>query len=75
MKKIKKTKIEIAPKPVLYAVLRLNKKVEYTEPLTGKTIQIEVGGCAGYIPVFATIEEAKKSSQNGKYQITCIAEE
>ncbi len=59
-------------KRVLYAVLKLNTDIEVTNPLTGKQEDIKLGGLAGYIPVFETIEEATESSQNGKYQIVAI---
>ena len=57
---------------VLYAVLKLNTDIEVTNPFTGKQEDIKLGGLAGYIPVFETIEEAEESSQNGKYQIVAI---
>ena len=57
----------------LYAVLKLNTDIEVTNPFTGKQEDIKLGGLAGYIPVFSTIEEAKESSQHGKYQIVAIS--
>ena len=57
---------------VLYAVLKLNTDIEVTNPFTGKQENIKLGGLAGYIPVFDTIEEATESAQNGKYQIVAI---
>lgn len=59
-------------KPVLYAVLKLSTDIEYTNPITKEQVTCKLGGFAGYIPVFVTIEEAKESAQNGKYQIVAI---
>lgn len=59
-------------KPVLYAVLKLSTEIEYTNPITKEQITCKLGGFAGYIPVFATIEEAQISAQDGKYQIVAI---
>lgn len=59
-------------KPVLYAVLKLSTEIEYTNPFTQEQVTCKLGGFAGYIPVFATIEEAEKSAQDGKYQIIAI---
>lgn len=59
-------------KPVLYAVLKLSTEIEYTNPITQEQVTCKLGGFAGYIPVFATIEEAKISAQDGKYQIIAI---
>jgi hypothetical protein len=59
-------------KPVLYAVLKLSTEIEYTNPFTQGQVTCKLGGFAGYIPVFSTIEEAEKSAQDGKYQIIAI---
>lgn len=59
-------------KPLLYAVLKLSTEIEYTNPFTKEQVTCKLGGFAGYIPVFSTIEEAEKSSQGGKYQIIAI---
>jgi hypothetical protein len=67
------TETAIDAKRVLYAVLKLNTDIEVTNPFTGKQKDIKLGGLAGYIPVFATIEEATESSQHGKYKIIAIS--
>ena len=67
------TSADIEANPMLYAVLRLNTDIEVTNPFTGKREDIKVGGIAGYIPVFNTVEEAQKSSQDGKYSIVAIS--
>ena len=59
-------------KPVLYAVLKLSTEIEYTNPITKEQVTCKLGGFAGYIPVFSTIEEAETSAQDGKYQIVAI---
>jgi len=56
-------------KSSLYAVMRLNSKVEVINPFTKLNEEVSLGGCAGYIPVFDSIEEAEKCTCNGKYQI------
>jgi len=55
-----------------YAVMKLNTDIEVVNPFTGEKENIKLGGLAGYIPVFSTIEEATESAQNGKYQILGI---
>ena len=67
------TETAIDANRVLYAVLKLNTDIEVTNPFTGEHKDIKLGGLAGYIPVFSTIEEAKESSQHGKYQIVAIS--
>ena len=57
---------------LLYLVMKLNTKVETTDLVTGHPVEIVLTGCAGYIPVFETLEEAEESACNGKYQILCI---
>lgn len=59
-------------KTVLYAVLKLSTDIEYTNPITQEQVNCKLGGIAGYIPVFTTIEEAETSAQDGKYQIVAI---
>lgn len=54
-------------------MLKLNTDIEFTNPFTGKRESIKVGGIAGYIPVFNTVEEAQNSSQDGKYSIVAIS--
>jgi len=54
-----------------YAVLRLNAKIKVSD-VDGSYHEVNLTGCAGYIPVFDTIEEAKKSSCDGKYRIIVI---
>ena len=67
------TETAIDANRVLYAVLKLNTDIEVTNAFTGEQEYIKLGGLAGYIPVFATIDEATESSQNGKYQIVAIS--
>jgi hypothetical protein len=66
------TETSNSTKPVLYAVLKLSTEIEYTNPITQEQVICKLGGFAGYIPVFATIEEAETSAQDGKYQIIAI---
>ena len=73
IKPIVTTSADIEANPMLYAVLKLNTDIEVTNPFTGKREDIKVGGIAGYIPVFNTVEEAQKSSQDGKYSIVAIS--
>lgn len=51
---------------LLYAVLRLIKTVEVTN-INGSVELLKIQGIEGYIPVYATEEEAIKASDNGKY--------
>lgn len=57
---------------VFYAVMKLNTDIEYINPFSGKREDVKLGGLAGYIPVFNSLEEAQDSSQDGKYQILAI---
>jgi len=56
---------------ILYVVLRLNTTVEYIDPMTRKTEYTKLGGCVGFMPVYATLEEAE-SIAGDKYQILPI---
>jgi len=66
------TELSNSTKTVLYAVLKLSTDIEYTNPITKEQVTCKLGGFAGYIPVFSTIEEAETSAQDGKYQIIAI---
>ncbi len=68
------TSADIAASPVLYAVMRLDEKVEVTDS-SGKTFDIKLTSedNAGYIPVFKTIEAAQHWANDGKYQILAIS--
>lgn len=57
---------------LLYLVAKLQKTVQYTSPLTGQIIHVEVDDCEGYLPVFKTIEEATLHSVNGKFPVLPI---
>lgn len=57
---------------ILYVVLKLNTRVIYNDPMTGEDKTVELGECAGYLPVFNTIEEAELHSGDGKYEIMKI---
>ena len=57
----------------MFLVLKLSKEITYTD-YTGNEQSVKLNGVAGFCPVFATLEEAKESSQNGKYEIVQIAE-
>ena len=57
---------------ILYAVLKLQTTISYTNPVTGEDVVIALHGCAGYIPVFRTVQEASEYSCDGKFQIAAI---
>jgi hypothetical protein len=73
IKPIVTTAADIAANSKLYAVLRLNESVEVTD-FQGENHKVMVTNdeVAGYIPVFKTVDAAKKSACNGKYQIIAI---
>jgi hypothetical protein len=58
----------------LYAVMKLNTDIEYTNPFTKEQVTCKLGGVHGYIPVFSNLKDAKKSSEKEKYQILKIQE-
>ena len=57
---------------VLYAVLKLLTLVE-VQDVAGDKHKVKISGAEGYIPVFATKEEAEVESCDGKYQIFAIS--
>ena len=60
---------------VLYAVLKLSQNITYTDPFTGEERKEKIQGIAGYIPCYATYEEAEKDACDGKFQILPIRNE
>jgi len=54
----------IMSKERLYVAMILKKTVEMTEPISGKTIELELGGATGYLPVFETETEALKHAEH-----------
>lgn len=61
------TKVE-----TLFMVLKLQKKVEYTSPLTGQKMEVSIDGIEGFICVYKTLEQAEFYSNDGKYQVIPI---
>ena len=59
-------------KKTYWVVLKMQKTVSYEHPITKKDVIVELSGCAGYIPVFLTLEEAKDNSDNGEFDIVAI---
>ena len=55
-------------------VMKIKTLITYDDPFTGKEIERELGGCAGYIPVFKTIEEAEEESVDGKFDIVAVSQ-
>ena len=74
LKADKTTEASIAQNCLLYAVLRLNEAVDVTD-VRGEAHKVKVNNdvVAGYIPVYKTVEEAQKHSQDGKYSIVAIS--
>jgi hypothetical protein len=56
-------------KRVLYAVLKLNTKVEVEDVITRSIKEYKLNGIEGYIPVYASEEEAKTASENGRFDV------
>ncbi|CAB4140549.1 hypothetical protein UFOVP402_41 [uncultured Caudovirales phage] len=73
IKPIVTTSADIEANSMLYAVLRLNESVNVKD-IRGEHHNVMVTNevIAGYIPVYKTVEEAKKHTVNGKYQIVAI---
>ena len=57
---------------VLYAVLKLLTLVE-VQDVAGDKHKVKISGAEGYIPVFATKEEAEVEACDGKYQIFAMS--
>jgi len=73
IKPIVTTSADIEASPVLYAVMRLNEKIEVTDAWGNTTeVKLTTDDNAGYIPVFKNIEAAKHWAVDGKYQIVAI---
>ena len=57
---------------VLYAVFKLSQDITYTDPFTGEERKEKIQGIAGFIPCYATYEEAEEAACDGKFQILLI---
>lgn len=57
---------------VLYAVLKLSQDIAYTDPFTREERKEKIQGIAGFIPCYATDEEAEENACDGKFQILPI---
>jgi hypothetical protein len=57
---------------ILYAVLKLNTKISYTDPISGIEGEVKLSNCAGYVPIFDTMDEAIIAACEGKYQIVPV---
>ena len=52
----------------LFVVFKLQTEV-IVKAVNGKdNLLVKIGGAAGYIPVYNTIDEAEEAACNGKYQ-------
>lgn len=60
---------------VLYAVLRLSQDITYTDPFTREERKEKIQGIAGFIPCYATYEEAEEAACDGKFQTLPIKPE
>lgn len=67
-KQQKSTDTQMGYDTVLYAVLKLLTLVE-VQDVAGDKHKVKISGAEGYIPVFATKEEAEVEACDGKYQI------
>jgi hypothetical protein len=56
----------------LFAVLKLTTTIKYDDPFSGEEITTKLNGCAGYLPVFNNIEDAREAACDGKYNIIAI---
>jgi len=74
----KKQKQSVSTEPdidgctVLYAVLKLSQNITYTDPFTKEERKEKIQGVAGFIPCYATYEEAEEAACDGKFQILPI---
>ncbi|TNE75013.1 hypothetical protein EP331_00155 [bacterium] len=71
-KKQNSTNTQMGYDTVLYAVLKLLTLVE-VQDLAGDKHKVKISGAEGYIPVFATKEEAEIEACDGKYQIFAMS--
>lgn len=62
-------KEQIKSNEVLYAVLKLSQNITYTEPFTGEERTEKIQGIAGFIPCYATYEEAEEAACDGRFKI------
>lgn len=61
---------DVKEENLLYAVMKLSKKVNLDSFLGRETVDID--GIAGFIPVFYTLSEAVENACNGKYAVIAI---
>ena len=66
------TEPDIDGNTALYAVLKLSQDITYTDPFTREERKEKIQGIAGFIPCYATYEEAKEAACDGKFQILVI---
>lgn len=57
---------------ILYAAMKILTEIEYVDVLSKQTKIIKLSGCAGYIPVFKTLKEAKKYTLKGTYKTMLV---
>jgi hypothetical protein len=60
---------------VLYAVLKLSQDITYTDPFLREERKEKIHGIAGFIPCYATFEEAEEAACDGKFQILSLKAE
>jgi len=56
---------------IKFMVMKLLTKVEVSA-VTGLNEDFELGGCAGYVPVFNTLQEAEEHADHGRFQIATV---
>ena len=66
------TEPDIDGHTVLYAVLKLSQNIIYTDPFTKEERREKIQGIAGFIPCYATYEEAEEAACDGKFRILTI---
>ena len=71
-KELKTNQAETHANNVLYAVLKLSQDITYTDPFTREERKEKIQGIAGFIPCYATYEEAEEAACDGKFQILPI---
>ena len=59
-------------KKTMYVVMRLSTSIE-ADLFNGEKQVVKLGGIAGFLPVYDTLEQAQEAAENGKFEIVPIS--
>ena len=56
----------------MYVVMRLSTSIE-ADLFNGEKQVVKLGGIAGFLPVYDTLEQAQEAAENGRFEIVPIS--